>query len=242
MMNFAATANELRQKEILRLSDALTPRIEALRSMTVQAFRATIAVMLHSFGHEIIGHPEAPELVTGKAGKKFITACASPADLVPVKIPALRRLHDAVVAANAERGFYITVRAFDPQAETYAESAPLDLFDGKRLIKALQQSRKGVLMPQTYKAMCHQCGEIVQHRLDREQDEARPCGNGHLVAPTIARAMLLPPRLPATGNGASAAPTPAPRPLSRREIRAHNAKYEARMMKKTRGPSGGIAT
>jgi hypothetical protein len=65
--------------------------------------------------------------------------------------------------------------------QQYAETAPLDLIDGKRLVKALNQSRKHVLMPQTYKAMCCQCGEIVQHRLDREQDEARPCGNGHLV-------------------------------------------------------------
>src|SRR5271156_2518104 len=62
----------------------------------------------------------------------------------------------------------------------YAESAPLDLIDGKRLVKALNQSRKHVLLPQTYKAMCQQCGGIVQHRLDRDQDEARPCGNAHM--------------------------------------------------------------
>jgi Restriction endonuclease len=241
-MSFAASAQELRQKEIARLSDALTPRIEALRAMTTQTFRATIAGMLDRFGHQIIGHEEAPELVTLKAEKKFITVCASPADLTPVKIPALRRLHDAVVASNAQRGFYITVRTFDPQAEKYAESAPLDLFDAKRLIKALQQSRKGKLMPQTYKAMCHQCGEIVQHRLDREQDEARPCGNGHLVAPTIARAQLIPPRPAANGPAGSTSPAPAPRPLSRREIRAHNAKYEARMMRKLREPKRGIPT
>jgi hypothetical protein len=89
-------------------------------------------------------------------------------------------------------------------------------------------------LPQTYKAMCHQCGG-VQHRLDREQDEARPCGSGHMVAPTIARAMLLRPRPAATGTGSTKEPTP--RPYSRREIRAHNYKYEARMMKKPRaGP------
>ena len=108
----------------------------------------------------------------------------------------------------------------------------LDLFDGKRLVKALNQSKKHFLLPQTYKATCQQCGEIVQHRLDREQDEARPCGSGHMVAPTIARAMLLPPRPAATGSGT--AKQPALRPHSRREIRAHNYKYEARMMKKPR--------
>jgi hypothetical protein len=63
-----------------------------------------------------------------------------------------------------------------------------------------------------------QCGEIVQHRLG--DDEARPCGNGHPVAPTIARAMIVPPRPAASGNAGSA-PKPAPRPLIRRGIRAH---------------------
>jgi restriction endonuclease Mrr len=48
--------------------------------------------------------------------------------------PPLRRLHDAVIAANAERGFFITARSFTDQAEQYAETAPLDLIDGKRLV------------------------------------------------------------------------------------------------------------
>ena len=233
-MNYAAAADQLRRQEIARLSDALTPRIEALCAMTAPAFRAVIALMLERFGHTIIGNPEAPALVTTKAGRKFITACATPAELMPTGTRDLARLHDAVIAANAERGFFITARSFTDAAEQYAESAPLDLIDGKRLVKALNQSRKHVLLPQTYKAMCRQCGGIVQHRLDREQDEARPCGNGHAVAPTIARAMLIPPR-PAAHGKDNTAPEPAPRPYSRREIRAHNYKYEARMMKKPRG-------
>lgn len=208
--------------------------------MTTQDFRSVVALMLERFGHTIISNPEAPDLVStklevsSKLERKFITACATPTDLAPTAKRDLARLHDAVITASAQRGFFITARGFTDQAERYAESAPLDLIDGARLIKFLNQSRKGVLLPQIYKAMCRQCGEIVQHRLDREQDEARPCGNGHLVAPTIARAMLLPPR-PATTGRPDNKTRPAPRPLSRHEIRAHNYKYEARMMKKPRG-------
>lgn len=66
----------------------------------------------------------------------------------------------------------------------------------------------------TAQAMCRQCGEIVQHRLD--SDEARRCGNGHLVAPTIARAELVKPR-PAGWKPGDDAAKPAARPLSRRE-------------------------
>lgn len=233
-MNFALAAAELRKQEIARLSDAIVPRIEAMRRMTPETFRALIADMLQRFGHEIVTNPSTRGcLVTTKAGKKLLTQCATPTDMRPISTRELMALHDAVVAANAARGFSITVRSFTDAAEQYAETAPLDLIDGKRLVKALNQSRKHVLMPQIYKAMCCQCGEIVQHRLDREQDEARPCSNGHSVAPTIARAMLLPPR-PAGWKPGDDAAKPAPRPYSRREIRAHNYKYEARMMRKSR--------
>jgi hypothetical protein len=232
LSGFDVAADELRRQELARLSDALVPRIEALRSMTHAGFRETVALMLERFGHTIITH--APELVTSKAGRKFVVACAPPSDPAATGTPALARLHDAVVAANAQRGFFITARSFTDAAEHYADSAPIDLVDGARLIKALNQSRKHVLLPQTYKAMCRQCGEIVEHRIDRDQDEARARSGGHMVPPTIARAMLLPPR-PAASADANATTTPAPRPLSKREIRAHNHKVRARAIKQQRG-------
>ena len=49
--------------------------------MTAQAFGATVALMLERLGHQIV--TDAPELVTTKAGRKFITACARPTDLGP---------------------------------------------------------------------------------------------------------------------------------------------------------------
>ena len=104
----------------------------------------------------------------------------------------------------------------------------------------MHRSRKGVLLPTCYKAMCCQCGDLVRHRLDK--DEALPCPNGHLVAPTIARASLVPFRPPAPEPGsATAAPTPAlvikPRNMSskaqrRRKIRAHNNRMRARALNK----------
>ena len=171
--------------------------------------------------------------MTTKNGKKFVTACAPPAQITPTGMNDLGPLHQAVLNTNAERGFFITTRSFTEQAEKFAETTLLDLIDGKRLIKILNQSKKHVLMPQTYKAMCCQCGDIVQHRLDRDQDKAQPCANGHMVPPTIARAMLLPPR-PADWKPGDEANKPAPRIHTRREVRAHMAKYEARMMKTPR--------
>jgi hypothetical protein len=110
------------------------------------------------------------------------------------------------------------------------------------LIRSMHRSRKGMLLPASYKAMCCQCGELVQHRLDR--DEALPCRNGHLVAPTIARASLIPfrPSAPEPGSVATT-PRPAhvikPRNMSvkaqrRRKIRAHNNRMRGRVLKQQR--------
>ena len=235
---FELAAAALRRREFARLADAVTPRLEALRSMTPNAFRSEIALMLERLGHTIITDPTAPDLVTTKAGCKYITACAHLANRAPTQTREIARLHDAVVAANAERGFFVTARSFTPDAEHYAATAPIDLVDGALLIRAMNRSKKGVVLPQTYQAMCRQCGDIVQHRLDR--NEAAPCRNGHRVPPTIARAALVPPRQqqPAANHQAQPQQTPrakwrnmSPKAQRRRAIRAHNHQVRAHALR-----------
>jgi hypothetical protein len=236
-VNFPAAADELRGQEFARLGAAVTPRIEVFRSMTADAFRNEIALMLEHRGHTVVSG--VTDIVTTKEGRKYVTVCATPTDQTPSKTPALKRLHDAIIAANAARGFYVTPRSFTPEAEHYAARAPIDLVDGRLLIRSMHRSRKGVLLPASYKAKCCQCGDLVQHRLDH--DEALPCRNGHLVAPTVARAALVPFRPPSPQPGsATSAPKPAfvikPRNMSlkaqrRRKIRAHNNQMRARVSK-----------
>jgi hypothetical protein len=199
--------------------------------MTADALREEIAGMWDRLGHSVASSPDAAEIATVKDGRKFVTISGNPADPMPARFAAISHLRDRVVALSAERGFYVSVRGFTPDAQQFADDAPVQLMDCAELIRSMQRSRKGVLLAQSYKAMCRQCGDIVQHRLD--SDEAKRCGSGHFVAPTIARSELVKPRQqqPATGRNVLA---PTMRPLSRREIRAHNAKYEARMMRKPR--------
>jgi hypothetical protein len=229
-MNFAAAADELHQQEFSRLADAVTPRLEQLRSMTTTVLCDEIARMWDRLGHTVITSPHTGELVTIKGERKFITMCAVPAVPVLTGTAPLCRLRDRVVASSAERGFFVSVRAFTHGARHFAETAPVQLIDGPELIRAMHRSRKGMLLPQTYKAMCRQCGDIVQHRLS--SDEAQRCANGHFVAPTIARAELLRPRaLPVPAQDAA---EPSVRPYTRREIRAHNYRMRALLTKKLR--------
>jgi hypothetical protein len=168
--------------------------------------------------------------VTTKGGRKYVTHCANPLDAAPTKSPAIARLHAAVVKANAAGGFYVTPRSFTPDAEHYAATMPMiTLVDGELLNRSMQRSLRGVALPQTYRAMCCECGEIVQHRLD--QGKALPCSNGHLVPATIVRASLVKPRQPQQA-AADAKPDRAPKLIRfrnmsakaqiKRRMRAHN--------------------
>lgn len=230
-MIFTAAAEQLWQREFARLSDTVTPRIEALRSMTPHGFRNEIALMMERLGHTII--TTAPELITTKGERKYVTHCANPLDdAAPTKSPAIARLHAAVVRANAAGGIYVTPRSFTPDAEHYTATMPMiSLVDGALLNRSMQRSLRGVGLPQTYRAMCCECGDIVQHRLD--DAKALPCSNGHLVPATIARDSLVKPRQaqPAAA-AADAKPTHAPKFIRvrnmhpkgqiKRRMRAHN--------------------
>jgi hypothetical protein len=240
-LNFAAAADELYRREYAFLRAFLTPRPEQLRSMMIGELRTENALMWERLGHTLHTGPDAPELVTTMGERTFITVCANPADITPTGSAALRRLRDRVVAMCAERGFYVSVKGFTADAQHFSETAPVQLIDAEAFIHTLHRSRKGQHLPQTYNAMCRQCGEIVQQRLD--SDEAKRCGNGHFVAPTIARAELVKPRRQPGPGRAVTGPAPAYRPKIvkfrnnspkakiKRAIKAQNYQVRARAIK-----------
>ena len=58
-MNFDTLADELHRQEFARLAAAVTPRPEALRSMTAAALGDEIAMMWERLGHTLITSPSA---------------------------------------------------------------------------------------------------------------------------------------------------------------------------------------
>jgi hypothetical protein len=214
LVNFDLAADELQHREFTRLTAAVVPSVDALRLLTAQQLRARVATMLQHLGYDLLTPETAADLVTTKDGKKYVVAFATPTELAPTSLGHLTRLHAAVVSAGAVAGFFITPRGFTRDAEAYAATAPLKLVDGAKLVASIKRSMADVTMPESYQAMCRQCGEIVQHTLDRA--EAIPCRNGHPVAPTIARAALVM-RRQEGGSTSSRTYTP-PRRYSRQEV------------------------
>jgi hypothetical protein len=222
---FENAAAELRRQELERLRDYVPPALTTLRSSTTGALRIAVALMLERLGYTVLTEPSAHNLAVTKDQQKFIVACMSPAE-APTQSVAIARLHDAVIAAGAEAGFCITTRDFTQEAKDYAATAPVRLVDGDQLAASMLRSTGGAVMPETYKAMCCQCGDVVQHKLGGT--EALPCRSGHRVAPTIARAALVPPpQKPASHVPAGARRRPAMSAKARRSahhrMRQHRA-------------------
>jgi hypothetical protein len=234
LLPFASAAEELRRQEMARLADAMPPTIDALRLMPAPALRACVARMLERLGYELLTSETAAELLIMKDGNKSVAAFAPANDFAPTPVNHLTRLHSAVIAAGAASGFFITPRGFTRDAEAYAATAPLKLVDGPKLIASIERGMKmaGVTAPDSYKAMCHHCGDIVKHPIAGAV--AISCGNGHPVAPTFAQAALVVRR---PENGSTSRTYEPPHRYSRQEVRAHNAKYQARMRKRKPQPA-----
>ncbi|OXC78653.1 restriction endonuclease [Caballeronia sordidicola] len=224
--DFARAADQLRQEELGRLSRAIVPTVESLRLLHGPELRGLIVSMLERSGYEVQTAPDAGNLVTTKDGKKYLVAIAPTNNSASIPVRDVMRLHSAVIEANAAEGFFVTTRGFTRDAEAYAATAPLKLMDGRKLVISIKRSMEGITMPDTYRAMCRQCGDTVSHRLDLA--EACKCSNGHVVAPTIAKATLTGQR---QEGGSLGSTYTEPRPYSRREVRAHNAKYESKKRK-----------
>jgi hypothetical protein len=224
---FDHDAEVLRQQEFARLAAATVPTLGSLRFLNPQQLRGCVTDMLVRLRYEVLTPETATDLLAIKDGEKYVVAFASTVDQLPTQANHLTGLHKAIIATNAASGFYVTTRGFSRDAEDYAKTARITTVNGPQLVASIKRSMQGLPAPDSYKAMCRQCGAIVTHRLN--QSETVSCGSGHTVAPTIPGAAL---HVGARPGGSTSRTYEPPRPYSRREINAHSAKYAARMKKR----------
>ena len=101
---FESAAAELRQQELARLANFVPPTPATCGPPSPSCWNGT-----------------ANDLTVTKDGRKYLIACAPPADTAPTRTAALVRLHNALIAASAEAGFYVTTRGFTPAATDYCD-------------------------------------------------------------------------------------------------------------------------
>jgi hypothetical protein len=204
---YGHAADELRRQELERLKAATIPTLEALHALQPEELHGEVAGMLERLGYTHEATMPAGDLILTKDDRKLVAAVARRGDIEPIEARAIARLHDTIVRTNAAAGFFVTARRFDPSAVAYAAGLPITLVDGDKLLASMQKSKVDAKPPNEYKAMCKICGCIVKQHLSRA--ESVPCGSGHFVVPTIARAAIFAERAKLaenTGNKSAHAP------------------------------------
>ncbi len=205
---YGAAADELRRREIERLKAATIPTLEALRALQPDELHAEVASMLERLGYTHEATTPAGDILLTKDDRKFVVAVARRSDIEPIQARPIARLHDTIIRTNAAAGFFVTSRVFEAAAVTYAAGLPITLVDGDKLLASMQKSKADAKPPDEYKAMCKICGCVVKQHLTRA--ESVPCGSGHFVVPTIARAAIFAERAKAADNSGNK-PAHAPR-------------------------------
>ena len=182
----AAAAN-LQRDERLRLTKSLVPSIKELRSLSWQLFEDEIARMFERLGYEVKQTPyvndHGRDAILMKNGKKFLLECKRYGEGGSSGRPDLQKFHSAITTDDAVSGFFVTTGQFTNEARKFSAKVPINLIDENQLVRMMFESKPTARDDDSYRSMCHQCEEIVNHRL-RAPRSVR-CRNGHEIAPTF---------------------------------------------------------
>src|SRR3954447_22404721 len=230
---YGEAADELRRQELERLKAATIPTLGALRALQPEELHTEVAGMLERLGYTHEATTQAGDIILTKDDRKFVVAVARRSDIEPIQARPIARLHSAIILTNAAAGFFVTSRQFEPSAVAYVAGLPITLVDGDKLLASMQKSKADAKPPDEYKAMCKICGCVVKQHLSRA--ESVPCGSGHFVVPTIARAAIFAERAkPAENSGNKSAHAPRAKHGRRMTVKKFN---KALRMKHARGRS-----
>src|SRR5262249_6805565 len=182
-----AAAASLQRDERSRLATTVIPSIKELRSISPQLFEDEIAHMFRRLGYEVKQTPYVNDYgrdaILMKDGKKFLLECKRYGEGGSSGRPDLQKFHSAITTDGAVSGFFVTTGRFTRDAMEFRSNPPIKLIDGNQLVRMMFESKPMAGDDDSYRSMCHQCEEIVYHRLRAPQSIT--CRNGHEIAPTL---------------------------------------------------------
>jgi hypothetical protein len=182
-----ATADSLRERELLRLAKSLIPRIQELRLLSPQRFEGEVARMFKRLGYEVKQTPYTNDggrdAILTKDGKTYLVECKRYAEGGLSGRPDLQKFHSAIITDGAISGFFVTAGRFTQNAIKFAGTAPIELIDQDALVRMMFESMPAAADDDTYCSMCRQCKHVVSHQLRAPHSVS--CRNGHDVKPSL---------------------------------------------------------
>ncbi|MGO9619880.1 MAG: restriction endonuclease [Desulfobaccales bacterium] len=181
------SANELRNKELIRLSTTFLPSLDELRNLTSQRFEDAMAIMFKELGYNVKQTPYSgdagKDAILWKEGEKYLLECKRYSSDRLSGRPELQKFHSAIISEAAIKGFFVTTGGFSSTAVKFAKNSKIELVHGNRLVQYLLDSKPKVSGDDSYDSKCLECGDLVQHQLRNPRTGL--CRNNHPVEPTL---------------------------------------------------------
>ena len=161
--------------------------------MTPQQFENAIAELFRKLGYKVKQTPYSndggKDAILLKDGKKYLVECKRYSESNCVGRPDIQKFVAAMHDESATGGYYVSTGIFSSAAKEYAEGHAIRLFDRFTLPSLVLGAYPVTQDAASSKAMCLDCGAIVDFALDDAPVEAL-CPNGHEVRSTIKRTDL----------------------------------------------------
>lgn len=182
-----AAREDLRCREATRLAKSLVPNLQELRGLTPYQFEDEVARMFQRLGYTVQQTPysndQGRDAILRKEGKKYLVECKRYGRDQVSGREDIQKFHSAIITEHAVKGFFVTTGGFSKGAIEYSRKISIELVDCDNLLVYLIEIKSGDANDNSYKSMCIECNETVQHLL-RSPDNAF-CSRGHLIQPTL---------------------------------------------------------
>lgn len=181
-------ADELRKKEIERLSKAWLSKSESYMTMSPQQFETAISELFRLLGYKVRQTPFSndggKDAIAEKDGRKYLIECKRYSPENSIGRRDLQIFVAAIGDEGAGGGFYINTGVFTRTAKEYAEKNGIQLYDHWRLPLLVNQAHANPGDFSKANVMCVECGEVTEMAVLNEPATCI-CINGHSITSNL---------------------------------------------------------
>ena len=181
-------ARRLAAKEKQRLVKRIRRGYDLLK-LSPRAFEDHISDLFRHMGYEVTQTPptndRGRDAIARRDGETYLIECKRWARKQSIGRRDLQVFHSAIIEEGAVGGFFVSTGRFGKTAREFVEGKGIELIDETGIVDLMK-----IHMPynpdeaDTYRAMCRECGSIVERHLSRPK-QAIYCMRSHKVMPSM---------------------------------------------------------
>ena len=182
-------ARHLAATEKRRLAKMIRRDYGGFLRLSPRAFEDLVSDLFRHMGYDVTQTPytndRGRDAIAKKDGKTYLIECKRYARARSIGRRDLQVFHSAITEEEAAGGFFVSTGRFGATAREFVEGKIIELIDETGMVDLMM-----TYMPynadeiDAYRAMCTECGSIIERRLSRPEQTIY-CLYNHKVEPSI---------------------------------------------------------